>query len=185
MLFLDNAIKFCLMPYWKPLSINGLDIDLSHLEPFTFSLLPKGWKEEALVRVSFNNHCFSEEFKKDIHGTPLPPSHVSRHETRGFDQLRYDLSKSLPRHIRGLDGRRIAQTRTATLVRLTTETGLTYGIFFSLKKRDRALCEMIVMSAYPLERATNSVAATGEMKFNVAVAKVLEGKKLKFPSGRF
>lgn len=172
------------MPYWKPLTIDGQTIDLAHLEPFTFWLLPKGWEEEALVRVTFDNHCFSEEFAEDIHGSPLPRSHVPKHEARGFDQARYDLSKSLRRHICGLDGQRIAQTRTSSLVRLTLESGATYGIFFSLKRRDKT-CELFVMSAYPLDRAAHSVVVTGEMKFNVAVAKILEGKQLKFPSGRY
>ena len=41
-----------------------------------------------------------------------------------------------------------------------------------------------MVSAYPLERGQR-VAATGEMKFTVALALVMQGKKPKFPPGRF
>ena len=173
------------MPYWKPLIIDGREINLDHLEPFSFPIVPKGWADGALVRVAFNNHCFTEKFAKELHGTPLSIAHVPAHEERGFDQTRYELSKELPAQIRSLDGQRIAQTRTSTLVRVTLASGLVYGIFFVLRRREKALCELFVLSAYPLERAVRSIVTTGEMKFNVAVAKVLEGKKLKFPPGRF
>ena len=44
---------------------------------------------------------------------------------------------------------------------------------------------MFVISAYPLERPKRQVIGTGEMKFNVAVALVLAGRKPKFPPDRF
>jgi hypothetical protein len=45
-----------------------------------------------------------------------------------------------------------------------------------------AACDMFVMSAYPPDE---DPVATGKMKFNVAVALVLAGKKPKFPPGKF
>ncbi len=173
------------MPYWKPLVVDGVVIDLSHLEPFEFQILPKGLTEPAAVRVIFNSHCFSEEFDAPRHGTPLPATHIASHETRGFDLDRYELSKLLPAQIRAFDGNRIAQTRTGTLVRITLADGREYGIFFTLKKTGATHCELFVVSAYPLERPKRSVVATGEMKFNVAIALVLGGKRPKFPPGRF
>lgn len=173
------------MLYWKPLTINGITIDLSHLEPFEFQILPKGSMERATIRVVFDDHCFSEEFEAARHGTPLPATHVSSHEERGFDADRYELSKLLPVQVREFDGKRIAQTRTGTLVRITLADGREYAIFFTLSKAGAAACEMFVMSAYPLERPKKSVVATGEMKFNVAVALVFSGKKPKFLPGRF
>jgi hypothetical protein len=173
------------MSYWKPLVVDGATVDLGHLEPFEFHILPKNLKTFATIRVAFNNHCFSEEFNAKRHSAPLPATHVSSHETRGFDPVRYELSKLLPAQVRDFDGKRIAQTRDGTLVRITLADGGQYGIFFTLKKIESSVCELFVMSAYRLERPKASVVATGEMKFNVAVALVLSGKKPKFPPGRF
>jgi hypothetical protein len=183
--FRPRAGTIASMPYWKPLVVDGVVIDLSHLEPFEFQILPKGLTEPATVRAVFNNHCFSAEFDASRHRGPLPATHVSPYEVRGFDLVRYELSKLLPVQVRELDGKRIAQTRTGTLVRITLADGRDYGIFFTLTKMGAAACEMFVMSAYPLERPKKSVVATGEMKFNVAVALVLSGRKPKFPPGRF
>ena len=72
-----------------------------------------------------------------------------------------------------------------TLVRVTLGGRREYAIVFTLKKTRPSICEMFVMSAYPLDRPKHQVIATGEMKFNVAVALVLAGKKPKFPPRRF
>jgi len=173
------------MAYWKPLVIDGNFVDLAHLEPFEFQIIPTGLKDPATIRVAFNNHCFSEAFDAARHKTPLPTTHVAPHETRGFDPLRYELSKLLPAEVRAFDGKRVAQTRSGPLVRVTLNDGREYAIFFTLKKMKAWICEMFVMSAYPLDRPKHQVIATGEMKFNVAVALVLAGKKPKFPPRRF
>lgn len=173
------------MSYWKPLVVDGNAIDLSHLEPFEFSLIPKGFTEQAVIRVRFNDHCFTEDFDAAKHVCALPETHVARHETRGFSGVRYELSKALPAYVRSFDGQRIAQTRTGTLVRITMGDGSRYGIFFTLRKAGARCCDVFVVSAYPLDREPHTVVSTGEMKFNVAVAMVLSGKKPKFPPGRF
>lgn len=173
------------MSYWKPLILDGNPIDLSHLEPFEFEVIPKNLDASAVVRVRFNDHCFTEDFDPGKHACPLPATHVASHETRGFSEARYGHSKNLPTHIRGFDGQRISQTRTGTLVKLTLDDGSQYGIFFTLKRAGPLICDLFVVSAYPLDRPPHAVVATGEMKFNVAVALVLSGKKPKFPSGRF
>lgn len=173
------------MAYWKPLFVNGKQIDLSHLEPFEFRVVPKGLPEPARVCVSFNNHCFSESLATGHQSGLLPGTHVSSHEVRRFDPVRYELSKQLQSNIRGFDGKRIARTRTGPFVRINLTDGREYGIFFTLKKTGVLECGMFILSAYPLERPKNKVIATGEMKFNLAIALVLEGKKPKFPPGRF
>ncbi len=169
----------------EPLVVNGVIIDLSHLVRFEFSILPKDWENCATVRVAFNNHCFTQKFDPQVHAERIPWTHAAANDVRGFDQIRYNMSKRLPDLIRRLDGQRIAQTRKSSLVRLTLECGLNYAIFFSLKKAGNTVCDLFVLSAYPLDQSNVEVAVTGEMKFNVAVAKVLEGKTLKFPPGRF
>jgi len=173
------------MRYWKPLIVDGETVDLSHLEPFEYQIIPKGSMVPATIRVIFNNHCFSKEFESARHGAPLPATHVSSHERRGFDPTRYELSKLLPARVRDFDGKRIAQTHNGTLACVTHADGREYAIFFTLSKTGAAACEMFLISAYPLERPKTYVIATGEMKFNLAVALVLSGKKPKFPPGRF
>jgi hypothetical protein len=174
------------MPYWRPLVVNGVAIDLSHLEPFPFQVFPTGSEKPATIHVTFNNHCFSKGFDASRHRAPLPATHVSPAERgkRGFEPTRYELSKSLPALVREFDGRRIAQTSKGTLVRIALADGRDYGIFFKLEKTGSTTCEMFVMSAYTPDEGKR-VVATGEMRFNVAVALVLAGKKPKFPPGRF
>ena len=88
------------MPYWKPLVVDGVAIDLGHLETFEFETRPTGSQANATVRVMFGNHCFSEAFDAAVHTASLPKTHVSAHETRSFDRERYELGKSLRGHVR-------------------------------------------------------------------------------------
>ena len=168
------------MTYWQPLVIDGETIDLSHLEPFEFQVLPAQSDAPATVSVRFHDHCFTETFDPAKHAAPLRSSQASLHEQRAFCRERYDLSLALPGIIRDLDGRRVASTREGNLVRITLADGRTYPMFFTLRLSGRRRIEMFVVSAYHWTRATPP-ADTGEMKFNVAVAKVLKGEKPKFP----
>ena len=172
------------MPYWKPLIVDGVAIDLGHFETFEFETRPTGSQANATVRVMFGSHCFSEAFDAAAHTASLPRTHVSAHETRSFDRERYELGKSLRGHVRNFPGQRIAQTRTGTLVKVALSDGRDYGIFFTLGKLGPSLCELFVVTAYPLDGG-RQVAVTGEMRFNLIVAKVLEGRRPKFPNGRF
>ena len=178
------------MPYWKPLVSGGQIVDLSHLEPFDFTIVPLGWTDHATVHVTFNNHCFTCKFDPVRHAEALSERHTARYERRAFDEIRYTLSKTLPLHIRALDGQRISRTRTNVLVRIAMERPMTERLrcrlrFFSLQRAGPRQCDLFVMSAYPLARGRHTVAVTGEMRFNLAVARVLEGKTLKFlPSRR-
>ena len=172
------------MAYWKPLEIDGNRFPLDHLEPFSFCLIPKGMSETAVINVRFHDHCFTETFSQDRHSTPIITSQSSRHEQRAFCPIRYEHSKTLRGLIEALDGKRITQTREANLVRVESTNGGNYGIFFTLRKDGRMCCSLFVVSAYPFERTEMVVAATGEMKFNVAVALVLQGKPVRFPNRR-
>lgn len=167
------------MSYWKPLIVRGQHVDLAHLEPFHFSITPKDWKTPATIRVRFNNHCFSEDYASEKHSESLPSSHFGK-ERRGFAPDRYELSLQLPRIITNLEGKRVFQTREGNLAHLETTDGRAYCIFFTLKKTSSSYCDMFVVSAYSPDKPSN-VADTGEMKFIVAVALVLKGKKPKFP----
>ena len=169
------------MPFWNPLVVDGTPVDLSHLEPFEFSVVPKDWNAPATISVSFHDHCFTETFDAARHAAAIITSQASRHERRAFDPIRYALSRQLPGFVRGLDGQRIASTQQHNLVRIELADGKDYGIFFTLRRESPKRCGLFVVSAYALDRPRQSVVVTGEMRFNVAVAMVLAGRKPKFP----
>jgi hypothetical protein len=169
------------MSYWSPLRIDGVDVDLSHLEPFEFSIVPKGSSSPATISVSFHDHCFTETFDPSRHARPLTLPLSSRHEQRAFDPDRHALSKRLPDIVRELDGQRIAGTDRENLVKITLADGRDYGVFFTLRRESARRCGLFVVSAYILDRPRQSVVRTGEMRFNVAVAIVLANRRLRFP----
>ena len=168
------------MAFWRPVKIGHDEFSLAHLEPFTFSIIPQKSTANATIAVRFHDHCFTEKFDATRHAEEFRYLHSARHESRAFCLARYELSKRLPDFVRALDGKRVTQTRDGDLVRIELTDGRKYGIFFSLRKQGTNSCTLFVMSAYPFDPAKN-VAVTGEMKFNVAVALVLQGKKPKFP----
>ncbi len=168
------------MPYWSPIIIEGKPLDLTHLEPFEFVVMPAKHTVDATVSVHFHDHCFTETFDPKRHTTFIVTNQASKHEQRAFNPERYELSKHLPAIIRGLDNHRIASTREGNLVKVTLQDGTTYPMFFTLKKEGARRVRMFVVSAYPWDGA-NKVPTTGEMKFNLAVAKILQGQRPNFP----
>jgi hypothetical protein len=168
------------MPFWNLLIIDGNPVDLSHLEPFEFNVIPAGGTVAAMVAVHFNDHCFTEKFDPVRHDVALTINHVAAHEVRAFDPLRYELSKQLPAIIRGLNGQRIFSTRHGNLVRLTLQDGRVYPVFFDLRPVRRNRIALFVVSAFVWDQPEKP-ATTGGMNFNVAVAKVMRGERPKFP----
>jgi hypothetical protein len=167
--------------YWQPLQVNGTTVDLTHLEPFIFSVSASGFANLATLKVRFHDHCFTTAFDPASYVTPIRSSQASAHEKRTFDPVRYELSKTLPGLVRGFDGKRIASTREGNLVRIELESGLRYAVFFTLRREGPMRCGLFVVSAYPLDDPRKSFAVTGEMRFNTAVGLVLSGKRPKFP----
>jgi hypothetical protein len=168
------------MPYWSPLAIDGVTIDLAHLEPFEFQVMPARHTAVATVSVHFHDHCFTETFDPARHAVAIQTNQASAHELRAFNVVRYELSKSLPGIIRALDGQRVASTREGNLVRVTLQDGTTYPMFFTLRRENNRRVKMFVVSAYPWD-GPGKLVTTGEMKFNLALAKVLQGQRLHFP----
>ncbi len=168
------------MPYWSPILVDGQPLDLTHLEPFEFLVLPARHAVEATISVHFHDHCFTETYDASRHTTAIRTNQASAHELRAFNALRYELSKHLPAIIRGLDGQRVASTREGNLVKVTLRDGTSYPMFFTLRKESARRVKMFVVSAYPWD-GTGRLVTTGEMKFNLAIAKVLQGDRLHFP----
>lgn len=168
------------MSYWQPLVIGSETIDLSHLEPFEFQIIPTSSTSFVTISVRFHDHCFTETFDPARHAMRIQSSQASLHEHRAFCPTRYKLSLQLPEIVRRLDGQRIASAREGNLVKITFADGKTYPMFFTLRKANSRRVELFVVSAYEWERE-DSPAITGTMKFNVAIAKVLKVERPKFP----
>lgn len=169
------------MAYWKQLHVDGVYIDLSHLEPFFFEVTHTASHIPASIEVIFSSHCFSERTTNATHKDTLPRTHLAHNETRVFDKRRYELSKSLPKHISNLSTRSIVLGRDNNYIHVTLEDGEDYAIFFVIHKHSANTCKMRVVSAYPLTKPHWKVKQSGEMKFKTLVAKVLQGTPIKFP----
>lgn len=172
------------MAYWAPITVGDQTLALAHLEPFEFQVVPKGWNSPATLSVSFHDHCFTETFDPTRHDVALATSQASLHERRAFCPIRYQMSYQLPAFVRGLDGKRVASTRSQNLVRIELANGAEYGVFFTLKREGKRRCGLFVVSAFVLDRPRQSVVTTGEMNFNVAVGMVLDGRQPRFPPRR-
>ena len=171
------------MGYWPLLIISGNKTSLSHLEPFEFQCLPRDYSEPVTLSVRFNDHCFTTGFDPLKHDPLdiLPAILVAKTEKRVFCRERYKFSLFLPELIKALGCKRIASTRDGNLVRIESPDGQTYAIFFTLRKQNAARVNLFVVSAYPIGTG-KKVAYTGEMKFDIALAKTLRGEKAKFPN---
>ncbi|MGL4489256.1 MAG: hypothetical protein ACRCU5_07420 [Rhizobiaceae bacterium] len=168
------------MPYWSELIVGDVAIDLSHLEPFEFSILPLGLDELATISVRFHDHCFSETYDQTRHPSFIRTNQSASGELRAFDRARYELSKLLPEIVIQMDGQKIASTREGNMVKATLQNGQTYPVFFTLRRAGKRRVELFVVSAYIWSRPT-APATTGTMKFNLAVAKILKGERPTFP----
>ena len=173
------------MHYIKGRPGDQANVRLAHLQPLGFSLFLKQSLREVEIIVEFSDHCYSEKYDPDKHGPLGRTARSDKGNERVFDEERYRLSLRLPELVRNLAGKRIVQTKNSTLVRINLSMEVEYAIFFTLKKAGVCECKMYVISAYPLDAGRkNSIVATGEMKFDVAVGLVMQGKKPKFPQRR-
>ena len=168
------------MSYWPPLFVDGDRLELSHLEPFQFETFPLGFDQHATINVRFHNHCFTETFDPKKHSTPIKIKNVASFEARAFSPIRYELSKSLPKIIKSLEGQRIVSTREGNLIKIELTDGLIYPIFFTLRRKSALYADLYVVSAYPWDRKGKPV-TTGEMRFNLVLAKILRSQPVKFP----
>lgn len=89
----------------------------------------------------------------------------------------------MPEIIGSLSHKRVASTREGNMVRVETQSGEAYAIFFTLRRYSARRADLFVVSAYPMDKGKRP-ADTGEMKFDLALAKILRGEKAKFPNRR-
>jgi hypothetical protein len=169
--------------YWPRLVILDVVVDLSHLEPFILAC-PTTVRESALrINVRFSNHCFSEEFREEVHAEGLVV--MDRKRKRAFDRVRYNLSRNLPQLIRQLPGAKVHQTfeqrnyvYAASVVDLE---GHVYEVYFTLRRADGGVdLHLFVESAYAVEQAAPRSKRPNAIRFKVLAAKIFKGEKVRF-----
>jgi hypothetical protein len=133
------------------LTIDEVDHDLAHLDPFTIRVTPKAEGSPTYkVLVTFSHHTFTRSFEEGVDNEAY--RHVEDGETRCFCPDRYLSSQALPILIgRAVGGRAyFSQSRNFMLLDQPLG-GPPYAIFFKLS-RSKGLkgidARMFVVSAY-------------------------------------
>ncbi len=159
---------------------NGYSV--SHLNPHLFSFegfLSSGRGFNFNVEVRYSNHCYSEKPLSSIDTTDaLIPD--GKHK-RAFSLERYELSKTLPEHIRNLADKRVFLTHERNYVFLDMkEIHPDYKVFFSLRRHpgislisNKPNLLLYVESAYI---KTDKFFPKQKIQFKVLCQKVIEKK---------
>jgi hypothetical protein len=169
------------MPYHSPLIVGSVTYAFDHLEPHELTVPSNKAAKDLIVRIRYNDHCFSEGYDPEKHPDGcffLPGS-----STRVFDETRYSLSLGLPGLMSSLAHPQATveqpSSRRNWLRSVTIQSGLgPYHIFFELRRAprgDRQDLNLIVESAYP-QGAYAAPQTVGEMRFNILVGKVYLGE---------
>ena len=139
------------MERFRNKTINGRVYDLSHLDPFAFSVTHE--ETERIVRVTFGDHVFTEAHDPDRH---TPDLIYSRRPGgwRAFNERRWELSRELPELFRTLGGQAVYQGEGPNFFFLRGQAP--YVVFFQVRQSDReeADVHVIVRSAYEKESMT-------------------------------
>jgi len=170
--------------YWRPLVINGTQINLDHLEPLSLDCPTPDQQHPLRINVRFSMHCFTQGGDLD---QIAPALLIMDHKRpRAFDQLRYDLSKKLPDIIKSLPTMKVYQTPEQRnylyFSALAELAGMEYQVFFSLKKAGRKHghhLELFVESAYSAE-TVNRKRRPHSIRFAILAMKVYKGERVRF-----
>jgi hypothetical protein len=146
-------------------SFQGQVYTFSHLAPMTLKVPLKVPEPiEVPVKVTYGCHCFTEEFKPDVHQDHHRYTHL--HETRAFNLERFNCSLQLPAVVTSILGGKIylADRSYTYVAQITLPPALgqqSYSVFFSLEKTRKSLApaaEMYIKSAYltPLKSKPNA-----------------------------
>lgn len=173
-------------PYWPPLQIGGVAIDLTHLEPLQITCTCPNVARALVVDVRFTNHCFTDHFLDGVHD---PAWKIMDHQReRVFCHTRHTLSLGLPAMVQALPTANVHQTRHERnfvyALSLTAAAGSHYTMFFRVK-RDRTKqrdIEMVVESAYamPALGLQETLREAPKVKFATVCSHVFRNKPLEF-----
>lgn len=176
------------MPYFPPVTANGITYDLDHLDPLTLQVESTMANKVLKVGVRFSNHCFTGEYLPATHPAGFPVLLDAGKRERSFCHVRYSLSQQLPAVVQGLTHPKVQVWQTAERrnwvysMTIPNPAGA-YHVFFELRRAaaaDRALQDLnlVVESAYPEDPARGGPNVLGRMGFVLLCGKVYTGKPL-------
>jgi hypothetical protein len=163
------------MTTFKSKKLGGTVYDLSHLEPFVFSLAAD--EDNFAVGVSFSCHCFTVTWS-----AAFSPDFLYEHgnEKRAFDIQRHGLSLLLPDFFRQLGNRSVYWSNKGNFFFWRNPAALNapYLIFFdAIKSTAPGIDVRIhVRTAHP---KPGMVLFASPVKFTTLVRMTAAGKKLK------
>lgn len=151
--------------YFAPVVTGGVNIDLSHLEPFTFEVNSALAKKTLRVRALFSTHCFSHAYDPNRHPSGDTVIDEDTKSPRTFCPVRYGLSHALPSFIREMPTATVSQTSAVRnwvySVTVQNPQG-PYHVFFEIKRappeqRTWQDLNLIIESAYPEEKGPPAI----------------------------
>jgi hypothetical protein len=176
---------------WNPHTQDGLDYDLSHLDPFEwvyqFSSTATRPDSHCNCQVNFSSHCFT---RKQAAGENIAPDQIyqSPKESRVFCTDRFELSRGLSAIIRNLPNQHCFHTGHGKYftVSVVNHQGasIEYDIFFNVTKAKRkgGWLNLIVQSAYSRDpNYYSSRPKARKIGFQVITYNALRGKVIKAP----
>ena len=164
-------------PFFRPHTIQGQLYDLSHLDPFSHSVV--GSDREYAIEVRFSCHCFTEEVTQN-HTPDLHYTH--RGERRAFCTIRHQLSIQLPQLITTLKTQSVYNNRGGNFFfwrnQTVTGQGEPYLIFFDATRSTRSGIDVIMnINSAHLKPGMTLFAAP--VKFPTLIEAKTKGTKLR------
>jgi hypothetical protein len=177
------------MSFWKPITIDGILYDLTHLHPktLTYQQPPKNNQPERTytVDIFFGLHCFTKGVRPEI---PVDQklAYSDARETRIFDITRYELSKRLPDLVEKLGESKCYHTSHGNFftieIIINGEDRLQYEVYFALTRSSkRGKLNLWVQSAYVRDREHETRHRKKSIGFFVLLFNVQNCRPVKTP----
>lgn len=148
------------MTLWRPIEIDGVRYDLTHLHPMTLIYTQPSKKNlperTYSVEVTFGLHCFTKEVGDGV-TADQKLCYSDARETRIFDAGRFELSKRLPELVKKLPTSKCYHTNrgnffTVEIIK-SGEEKQQYEVYFTLSHSiKKGYLALWVQSAYIRDR---------------------------------
>ena len=166
------------MSFFKNKKIDGQIYDVSHLDPFTFSLAVGA--DRFTIAVEFSCHCFTQKLDPTRHSPDLHYQHGI--ELRAFDIDRHGLSLMLPNKIRTFGNRTVYHTKHGSFFFLndhrTPQGNIPYvGFFRAFRPKKQGIDVRLYIDSAYLKSGMTQWASP--VKFTTLIAAIAKNRALK------
>ncbi|MFK5894908.1 MAG: hypothetical protein QM504_16940 [Pseudomonadota bacterium] len=174
---------------WESFSYEGVEYNLSHLQPFEWICIQeaKAGKPERQYQfdVIFSMHCFTRK----IEANDMPAKELlysDSRETRCICFKRYEQSKILADIIQTLNNRKCMHTGHGNYLTIEIQgegnESQNYEIYFTVSKSSKkGYLNLYIDSAYIRDREHGKPPKNKPIKFYVIAFNTQAGKKIKIP----